>query len=300
MNHSNLNLYYIFYMVAESGNISKAAKRLYISQPAISKAISKLEASLETSLFVRSSRGVKLTVEGELLYRQAELAFHTIEKGEHQIKKTSQQGITTLSIGVSSTLCKYVLLPKLPEFISSNPNVKLSISCQSTNDTIEALENDLIDIGLIGEPQKSIPLKFIPICEITDIFVTTSQYLKQLILDNQEVSLKSGTLLLLDKKNSTRQYVDRYLLNHHLEAGALLEVSTMDLLIEFAKIGLGIACVISNFVENELKDKTLIEFPMPNPIPSRKIGLAFKEKANPIYAMIAFMKLFFPDGSYFE
>ena len=64
----NLSQYKIFYEVAKAGNISKAAKELYISQPAISKAISKLEDSLGLSLFTRSSRGVQLTSEGEILF----------------------------------------------------------------------------------------------------------------------------------------------------------------------------------------------------------------------------------------
>jgi len=65
---NNLNLYHIFYTVANCKNISAAAKELYISQPAISKAISKLEQNLDTKLFIRNSRGVSLTTEGELLF----------------------------------------------------------------------------------------------------------------------------------------------------------------------------------------------------------------------------------------
>ena len=69
---NNLNLYHIFYTVAKNKNISLAAKELYISQPAISKAISKLENNLETTLFIRSSRGVTLTEEGRILYEHWE------------------------------------------------------------------------------------------------------------------------------------------------------------------------------------------------------------------------------------
>ncbi|MBQ9134626.1 MAG: LysR family transcriptional regulator, partial [Lachnospiraceae bacterium] len=120
MNQQNLNLYHIFYEVASCGNISGAARNLFISQPAISKAISKLESNLSTTLFIRSSRGVKLTPEGELLFKQIETAFHAIHQGESQLLKNQQLGVGELSIGVSNTLCKYVLLPYLQTYIREN------------------------------------------------------------------------------------------------------------------------------------------------------------------------------------
>ena len=83
---NNLNLYYIFYAVAKAKNISGAAKELYISQPAISKAISKLEQNLDTTLFIRNSRGVCLTPEGEMLYEQVHTAFNCIKTGEEKIR----------------------------------------------------------------------------------------------------------------------------------------------------------------------------------------------------------------------
>ncbi|MCI7557559.1 MAG: LysR family transcriptional regulator, partial [Lachnospiraceae bacterium] len=108
---NSLNLYYIFYQVAVSKNITAAARELYISQPAISKAISKLEQSLNTTLFIRNSRGVTLTLEGEILFEQIHNAFQCIYAGENQLKLASELGVGHISIGVSTTLCKYVLLP---------------------------------------------------------------------------------------------------------------------------------------------------------------------------------------------
>ena len=147
----NLNLYHIFHTVAECGNISAAANRLFISQPAISKSISRLEQNLNTTLFVRSSRGVSLTPEGEILQKQVDSAFASIRQGEDLLRKAEELGMGRLSIGVSTTLCRYVLLPCLRAFIHQNPHIRISVSCQSSNQTIKALENGEIDIGLTGE-----------------------------------------------------------------------------------------------------------------------------------------------------
>ena len=90
----NLNLYQIFYEVAGCRNFSVAAKKLYITQPAVSKAISRLEESLDTVLFYRSSRGVCLTPEGEVLCRHVEQALTSLKAGEDQIRAFVSQKVT--------------------------------------------------------------------------------------------------------------------------------------------------------------------------------------------------------------
>lgn len=301
MENQNLNLYHIFYVTAGCGNISSAAKELYISQPAISKAISKLESNLSTTLFTRNSRGVKLTLEGEILYKQLDMAFHAIRQGEETLKRNGELGVGELSIGVSTTLCKYVLMPYLQRFIRENPYVKVSISCQSTYETIAALESGKLDIGLIGEAEKMDNLDFYPVREISDVFVTTKEYMDFLQkksgitgpIRNKDAAdlLSMSTLLLLDQNNITRQYIDKYMILHGISAEQQIEITTMDLLIEFSKIGLGVACVIDSFIEKELTEGTLIRFPMPSRIPARKIGFACKGNTTPTVSTKKFLEL---------
>lgn len=133
----NLSSYRIFYAVANTGNISRAAKELYISQPAISKSIQKLEENLAVKLFERSSRGVTLTPEGELLYTHVKSAFETLSLGEDRLRRSIALGVGNLTIGVSATLCKYVLLPYLKDFIKKYPHINISIACHSTHQTLK-------------------------------------------------------------------------------------------------------------------------------------------------------------------
>lgn len=293
---NHLNLYHIFYTVARCHNISGAAKELYISQPAISKAIARLEQNLDTTLFLRSSRGVTLTDEGELLFKQVENAFHSIEQGEEQIKKINELGIGKLSIGVSTILCKHILLPYLQGFIRENPHIQISIHCQPTFQVIESLEQGIVDIGLIGETSRVGKLEYFPACEIEDIFVTTPSYLMNLqkrgTLPRKATTLQylaASTLMLLDKGNITRQYVDRYLVEHHIQYDQLIEATTMDLLIEFAKIDLGIACVIGDFVKKDLENGSLMKLPLKNPIPKRSIGFAYFNPQSAGSSLIKFL-----------
>ena len=281
----NLSLYKVFYTVANTGNISKAAAELFISQPAISKSIRKLEQNLEVTLFSRNSRGVQLTEEGEILYDYVQKAFYSLQLGEAQLKKINELGVGHLRIGVSTTLCKYVLLDYLKEFTIAHPHIRMTIECQSTNHTLPLLRENKIDLGLIGRPERLHHVRFASVGEIEDIFVSTKSYLENLALrtSQQDDILRTSALMLMDKENITRQYIDDYLSLHHIENNNVLEVSAMDLLIEFAKIGLGVACVIRQFVAQELKEGTLVEIPLEIPIHKREIGFAYLAdfQANP-------------------
>lgn len=313
---TSLSNYLIFTKVAETGNISEASKELFISQPAVSKAIRKLEDDLKVTLFTRNSRGVRLTEEGSLLYGYTKDAFSSLSQAEAALSQASRLGIGHIRIGASTTLCKYLLLPCLKDFVEQFPHVRITILCQSTFQTLELLKNEKIDIGLVGRPENLKNISFHPVGEIEDIFVATDAYLKNLNLrEGSALSNKSldsdlsnknhssdlsdenlgsvlsdenlgsalsgenlfsaGSLMLLDERNITRVYIDNYFARHQIHVGQVLEVGSMDLLIEFARTGLGIACVIREFVEEDLKSGCLCRLPLPAPIPKREVGFSW-------------------------
>ena len=275
----NLSLYYIFHTVAKNGNISQAARELFISQPAISKSISKLEQNLNVQLFKRGSRGVTLTPDGEILYQHTCEAFQSLQSGEKALARRQALGISHLRIGVSTTLCKYILLPYLQKYIQANPHVKISISCQSTYQTLSLLDENKIDIGLVGEAGMSKNFIFTPLQNIQDIFVSTESYLEHLKQRSDANDFfQTATFMMLDEENITRQYVNRVFLEQGMELSNILEVTTMDLLIEFAKIDLGVACVIREFVEDELQKKELVEVSLPLQFEPRQIGFACRKE----------------------
>ena len=290
----NLSQYKIFYEVAKAGNISKAAKELYISQPAISKAIGKLEDSLGLSLFTRSSRGVQLTSEGEILFEHAREAFEALERGEQELRRIQEFDIGHLRIGVSNTLCKYILLPYLKTFIDQYPHMKVTIESQSTVQTLNRLEQQKIDLGLVAEPSLRKDLSFIPVMDIQDIFVSTRAYLENLYLrEGSDTNIfETGNIMLLDENNMTRHHVDEYMAENAIFPHQILEVTTMDLLIEFSKIGLGVACVIRELVQKELDTGVLVEIPLQNSISRRTIGFAY-HPSNQAMALKTFLEFLY-------
>lgn len=244
--------------------------------------------------FSRSSRGVVLTDEGRLLYDHVSKAFEALNEGEEKLKRSIELGVGQLKIGVSSTLCKYMLLPYLKEFIHRNPHISISIECQSTNETLKLLDDDKIDIGLIGKPASLKTFNFYYLDNIEDIFVTTKDYLRNLSARGVKKSeiLQNSTLMLLDKGNMTRKYIDDYLQENQIHVKDSIDISNMDLLIDFAKIGVGVACVIKSIVSKELADGTLIEIPLGIPIHKREVGFAYKESSKLSTSLQTFIKFY--------
>lgn len=281
----NLNQYRIFYAVAQAGSISKASEKLYISQPAVSKSISKLEESLDAILLKRSRKGITLTDEGKTLFEQLRIAFAAIEAGEKKIKNLHDLGIGKIRIGVSASLCRFVLVPFLKGFIEENPHVRITIDNQSSAKTMKLLEQGKIDAALVvNQNGNDFADDFIPISELEDIFVATPTYIENLKTRistpdaDTPTLLESANLMLLDEENISRVFVDNYLNQHGIEVNKFLEVTNMDLLIEFAKIGMGVACIIREMAKRELSEGSVIELPLKFPMNKRTVGFVFPKE----------------------
>ena len=274
----NLSTYRIFFEVAKQGNISKAAESLYISQPAISKTIVRLEDNLNVKLFKRNSRGVSLTEEGEVLFRHVQEAIHHIEEAENALQKMKDYHIGHLDIGASTTLCRYILLPYLKKFMEEFPNIQINLKNQDSAKNLQVLDAQDIDLALVAIPKHLSPnQKVILEQEVEDIFVASPKYIENLkALHGSDFSLfQNATVMLMDDKNVSRHYIDMYIRENQLDFKQVIALNTMDLLIDFAKIDMGISCVIRSFVEKDLENGSLVQIDIAPPIPRRKIGFMY-------------------------
>lgn len=273
-----METYYVFYIVAEYGNISKAAKKLFVSQPAVTKSIKNLEENLGIKLFNRNSKGVQLTEEGKVLYEYVKNAYIQIEKGEKIVKQLKNKSKGVVRIGISNTLCKYYFMPFLKGFHEKYPDIKIEITNRVTLETLELLEKGSLDCAIVSKVEGiSSNLKFEELLKIQDIFVSKEKPIKSVFpLED----LKKFPMLFLEKKNATRKYIDEYLLKNNVDLEIDIEISSMEFLVEFAKIGLGVASVIENFVVDELAKKELYKWEIEPAIEPRFIGLLYNEKTN--------------------
>lgn len=271
----NLELYKSFYFITKYGSISKAAEHLYITQPAVSRAIRQLEDELGCTLFSRTPKGVKLTQEGEVLYHYIEQAFNFISTAEKKIIDVKNLLSGEVRIGVSDTLCKHYLVPYLKLFNTLHPTIKIHVICPTTPGIISLLKAGKIDFGIINMPYHDDQLIFKNIMDIQDCFVTGEKY-RHLSYKMQSLSeITKYPLLLLEKNSNSRLYIDQYFKDNSVSVLPDFELGSMDLLIHFAKYDFGIACVIRDFIKDELENNTLYEIKPIERIPSRSVGVAW-------------------------
>ena len=217
-----MELYYNFYIVAEYGNISKAAERLFISQPAVTKSIKNLENSLGIKLFNRTSKGVNLTDEGKMLYNHVKNAFMEIEAGEKLIKKLKDKSLGVVRIGISNTLCKYYFMPYLKKFHELYPNIKIEITNRVTLETLDLLEKGTLDCAIVSKVNNENRFHFYELMKIQDIFVSKNKAPKKTLT---LLELQEYPMLFLEKKNATRKYIDEYLIKNHTNLQIDIEIS---------------------------------------------------------------------------
>jgi DNA-binding transcriptional LysR family regulator len=273
----NTELYKIFYYVAKYQNISKTAEILYLSQPAISKSIKKLEQLTDCILFTRSSKGVALTNEGEILYEYVKDAFQSIESGERILSKIRNLDEGVVKIGISNTLCKYYFLPILEKYHKKYPKVKIQVVNSPSPKTYSLLDDGKIDFGIITVPKLKLDYKYTELFNIHDIFVSSKKYVSN---SNKMFvsSLKDLPIMLLEKENQTRMFMEEYFTQNNVSINPEIEIGSMDFLIEFARIGIGVACVIKEFVLDEIKKEALVELPITPAPEARSVGIV--QKAN--------------------
>jgi DNA-binding transcriptional LysR family regulator len=270
-----LDSYRIFHAVSRNRSFSKAARELYMTQSAVSQAISKLEKDLEVQLFYRTSKGVVLTNEGKLLNEHVHSALRIIDAAEDKIVESKMLKAGQLRIAVGDAIARYFLLPHLEYFHFRYPGVKLIILNGTTAEICDAIKSGAADVGMINLPVQDEQLTIIPCKEIRDIFVCGEKYKR---ITRRPVSLNELTklpLIFLEEKSNTRAYVDQFLETKGVKVSPVFELGSHDLVLEFARINLGVSCVIKEFSKNYLERGDLVEVVLEEAIPPRSIGICY-------------------------
>lgn len=281
----DIELYKTFYFVAKYKSITKAAEMLYISQPAVTMSIKKLEEQLEMTLFTRTKRGVILTNEGKVLYEYVKQAMESLKIGENRINNLKKLDTGNIRIGIGTTLTKYFLMKYLDKFHKLYPKININIDTSMTVDILKKLENGLVDIAIITTDKldyKDFNIAYSR--NIQDIFVASKEYYdvigKKTSLDN----LNNYPLLLQSPNTSTRNFLDNFSLKHGIRLNSSMELASFSLVLEFSKIGMGIGFISKDFVENEINKKELFEIKTVPEIPKRKILVLTKKEYLPSFS----------------
>lgn len=290
--NASLEYYKVFYFAAKYKSLTQAAEALSISQPAVSQSMKLLEESLNTKLFWRTARGIRLTPEGEILYEYVKGGYEQIESGEQVLKKLMNLEAGELHIGASDMTLQYYLLPFLEQYHDRHPAIKVGITNAPTPETMTKLKEGKIDFGLVSTPFKQAEeMEVTPVREIEDIFVAGHRYtqLKNHMLDFKE--LLRYPVISLEKNTSTRKYMDELLAKNQVILNPEFELATSDMIVQFALRNLGIGCVVRDFAQKEIASGKLFELRFNKIIPRRRICVVTNRRLPVSAAANALLRL---------
>ena len=287
----NYELYKVFYHVASTLNFSEASKQLFISQSAVSQSIKTLERKLDQTLFIRSTKKVQLTPEGEILMRHIEPAMNLIQKGEAQLIDAASTG-GQIRIGASDTICRYFLIPYLERFHKAFPGAHIKVVNQTSMKCAELLRNGQVDLIVVNYPNNHLGTSssVLRIKQFHDVFIAGSPFRE---LKDRTVSfseLLHYPILMLDKNSTTNEFIHQVFQQHQLDLVPEIELTSNDLLVDLARIGLGIAFVPDYCVTKHSDDLFLLK--TKEELPFRELAIAYNDQLPLSRASMEFLSYF--------
>lgn len=288
----SLEYYKIFYYTARLGSVTKAARELCLSQPAVSQAVKQLETDLGVTLFVRRSKGVALTAEGKMLYSYVSKGYEHILLGERKLREMLDLASGEIRIGASDMTLQFYLLPYLERFHSMYPGIKVNVTNAPTPNTIEHLRANTIDFGVVSAPfDVDERFQVYRGRKIRDVFVAGERFAQLRGKRLTYAELISYPIIALEKKTSTRRYIDAFLQDNGVVLNPEFELATSAIVTQFAVRNLGIAYVVEDFAREEIDSGRLFELVFDKEIPERDICVISDRKLPMSKAATALLEL---------
>ena len=282
----DLNLVKTFLTVYECKSILLASKKLYISQPAITKSIKKLETFLGCELFVRTPKGVVPTTEGEMFNHACYNSVKLLDEGIKKISSFSSLEEGYLNIGSSSTIIRKLLLPFIEEFTKKHPKIKLSITDANSEKIQKYLKNGRIDIGILNLPINEDSLTITALTQTNDCFIAHPSFEKD-FLNKEEIS--SHPLSLQKRPSNNRDYFEKMCADNNVQYFPSIEMSSFGLITDFVSKNIGIAYTVKDFVLDDLSSGKIKEIKTNLNIKPRQVVLATLQNSINSFACKTFI-----------
>ena len=274
----NFEYYRIFYYVAKYRNFTKAAHALHNSQPNITRAMNCLEREIHCTLFIRTNRGVRLTEEGEKLFRHVSAAMMQILAAEEELTESAELEKGCVSISASEIALNIFLLEKLKKFHMAYPKVQLKLYNHSTPQAIHAVQSGEADFAVITTPTVTDKtLKTTRLCEFQEILIAgnTFQALAEQKLSLQD--LLQFPLICMEKNTITRHFYQKLFLEHGLSLEPSIETATADQILPLVKHELGLAFLPEPMVTDALQNNSVVSLKLREALPTRQVSIVYDQ-----------------------
>ena len=289
----NLELYRVFYTVAKCGSLTRAAKELYISQPAVSQSVKVLESQMGVRLFNRTHGGIELTKAGELVFGNIEKALSLIESAENSVAELNSVATGTIRIGATDSIFAHILSEPIAAFNEKYPAVKLELISSTSPDTVNMLKSGGCDVAFVNLPLEDDGVKLIgTVKNLSDIFVAGKKYG---FLKDKSIHIKDLTaypLLMIEENTVARHALASFTGALGITLTPDIEVANWDFMLKLTQKGMGIGCIPREYCSDLLDAGEIFELQVTPAMPARGVGLALSQNAQLSFALKQFIALF--------
>ena len=272
----NYEYYRLFYYVCKYHSITRAANVLRMSQPNVTRALNRLEEQLGCKLLVRSTRGVTMTPEGEVLFAHVEIAQEQLQAGESELAGITALESGALTISASETALNVFLLDKLREFHRRYPGVRLRIANHSTPQAIRALGRGLVDLCVITTPARlESTMRRTLLMPFQEILIAGRNFE---FLQGRRWALKElqqYPLICLGSETMTYAFYNQFYLSNNLVLQPDTEAATTDQMLTLVRSELGLAFVPEPMARGNLARGRIVQLDLREHIPPRSVCLVY-------------------------
>ena len=274
-----------FHAVAKDTSFSKAALRIYRTQPAVSQAVKALELELGERLFLRRGRGVVLTQAGRILIEYVERAFVSLDRAKKRIEALQELRTGELTIATSDTTACYILPDVLNQFYSEYPEIELKIMNRSSPQAASSVIENRADLAIITMPLSVEGLIYEELAVREDVAIIwpNHPFIKRKRIKLSD--LLSFPIILLDRGSNTRSFIDEQINKTGVVPKITMELASIEVIKKMVSLGLGVSIVPFISVEKEVGSGELFAVKVFSRTESRHLGIA--SPADGLYSLAA-------------
>lgn len=266
-----------FCQVAKHGSVTKAAEKLFASQPTISLQIQALEREMEVTLFERNGPRINLTIEGKILYDLCEPMVQSIDH-LHETFSAHCGNLSTgdLSIAAGESTILYVLPGPIQKFTEQYPGIKLKLANETGRDGMEMLRNNDIDLAIGSMLEIPDDIEYDPIVTYNPVLIAPKDHPLSKLKNVTLQDISPFGLILPPSHLSTWRIVKMVFAQHNTSYKVTLEAGGWEVIKRYVKIGLGISIVTDVCItEQDRKEMTVL--PLDKYFPKRSYGIVTRK-----------------------
>ncbi len=286
----DLNELQVFLTVAREKSFTRAAARLYRTQPAVSMSVRKLQDWVGEPLFVKGSRAARLTGAGEMLLEYAERMLNLREEAQRGLSELRALGRGTLSLGVNESSI-HALLPAFARYRKLYPHIKISVLRVFSRAIPEALLNYKLDMGVVTYVPQEARLAAVPFFSDKLTFVVNPEHrlAKKKLVDITDLGEEVFVAHIVDSQH--RSKVIQLFEKHRVPLNRQVELPTIESIKRFVEMGMGVAIVPRMCVRHEVEEGRLAEVRIRQLNIPRRLYLVYRRNEKLNHAANALLKL---------